>query len=136
MKYKCKITPENITELKENEIFCFGSNLCGRHGAGAAYTAFSQFNAKYGIGIGFTGQCFALPTKDESLNRLSVLDIKKWVDVLKSEILAMPDNQFLITKIGCGLAGYSVNEIAPLFKDFLQIENCSLPIDFINFLTK
>lgn len=134
MKHTCGITPENITELKSNEIFVFGSNLYGIHGAGAAKLAYDKFGAKWGLGVGMFEYTYALPTKDENIETLSLRRISECVKDLKAHVL-FSQYHFLITKVGCGLAGYTPEQIAPLFKDFLNITNCSLPIEFITILT-
>jgi hypothetical protein len=125
------ITKERITSLKPNEIFVFGSNLAGIHGSGAARTAHAKFGAQYGVGVGMTGQTYALPTKDRQINSLPINRIKKYVNDLRSFIVSNPQYHFIITKVGCGLAGFTPKQIAPLFKDFTNLSNISLPKDFI-----
>lgn len=132
---KCGVTPEVITDLKDNELFVFGSNLRGSHGAGAAYTAL-QWGAKDGVGEGISGQTYALPTKDHSIRTRHINDIYTSVIDLLMAVKAYPERHFLITKIGCGLAGLRIIDVAPLFRNFLDIENCSLPQEFIDFLTQ
>lgn len=104
-----------ITKLKQNEIFVFGSNLAGRHGAGAALMAKKRFGAANGIGEGMQGQCYAIPTKDQRLQVLPLDQIRKHV----MKFLDYADDQFefdyLVTEIGCGLAGYKPHQIAPFF---------------------
>lgn len=96
-------------------VFVFGSNLAGRHGAGAALFARRNRGARYGVGEGRTGNAYAIPTKDSALRTLALDDIaiyvRRFVQYAKlhSEIL------FQVTPIGCGLAGYSPAEIAPIF---------------------
>lgn len=132
-----KSSPAHITELKPNEIFVFGSNLSGIHGGGAAWLAHNKFGAVWGEGIGMTGRCYAIPTKSERIERtLRIDEIEPFV---KQFIIYAKDNRdqiFLVTEIGCGLAGYSPKYIAPLFKDAINIENIRLPQSFINILTK
>ena len=128
---KCKVTPENIEELFEDEIFVFGSNLAGFHGAGAARQAM-KWGAKYGICLGMEGSTYALPTKDKSITTLKLGSIRVYVNCLEMCIINNPDKHFLITKVGCGLAGYNVEQIAPLFSEFLKYINVSLPIEFIH----
>lgn len=125
-----EITPENITELALNEIFVFGSNLRGVHGAGAAKLAHTQFGARYEVGIGPTGNCYALPTKDYNVYTLPLNDIQDFIEDLEVFIIAHPDKKFLITKIGCGLAGYIPEQIAPMFKKISKLPNITLPRDF------
>lgn len=98
------------------EIFVFGSNLAGRHGAGAAKQAV-KYGARYGIGVGLQGDTYAIPTKDVNIKTLPLEDIKEFVDDF---VLFSEDNKyltFLVTRIGCGLAGYNDSDIAPMFVD-------------------
>ncbi len=103
--------------------FVFGSNLVGIHGKGAALTARTDYGAKIGVGVGFTGKSYAIPTKDKNLKVLPLLSIeryvKEFIKVTKTGIYC-----FYITPIGTGLAQYSHEEIAPMFK---EVENCWLP---------
>ena len=124
-----RTTPAYITELRDNEIFVFGSNLAGIHGAGAAKCALA-FGAKKGCGGGFAGRTFALPTKDWELNTLPIEGINKWVKSLLAWAVVCQENTFLVTPIGCGLAGYTPEEIAPLFRDAVELDNVHLPADF------
>jgi hypothetical protein len=124
-------TPEFIKLLKKKEIFVFGSNLGGFHGAGAAYDAREKFGAQLGVGVGFTGRSYAIPTKDSNLRTLPLEEIAKYVDKFLEETKEHPDKKFLVTKIGTGLAGYSSAEIAPLFKGAIDLENVYLPSEFI-----
>lgn len=113
---------DNMKEL----IFVFGSNLAGRHGKGAALTAYKQHGAVYGQGYGLQGNSFAIPTKDETLKTLSLSRIKKYVDSFISYAKLNPDLKFQVTRIGCGLAGYDDSDIAPMFKH--APDNCILPV--------
>ena len=127
-----RITPNNITELKENEIFVFGSNESGIHGAGAAKLAREKFGAILGQGYGLQGKSYAIPTKGPFAQyRLHVSDIRKYVDKFIEVSKERKDLTFLVTLVGCGLAGYEPNQIAHLFKDALKLENVYLPIEFI-----
>ncbi|MCF0075458.1 hypothetical protein LZD49_33575 [Dyadobacter sp. CY261] len=128
---ECGITPENITHLYDNEVFVFGSNLAGHHGAGAAKTAL-QWGAIPGKGEGLFGQTYALPTKDFNIITRDIPDIYSSVVSLRQCIQDNPDHHFLITKVGCGLAGLSIDEVALMFRGFLDIMNCSLPQEFID----
>ena len=124
-----KSSPDFITELKPNQVFVFGSNLAGIHGAGAALQAI-QFGAVRGVGVGLCGQTYAIPTKDKYINTLPLSGIRKYVDefircALHSEL------EFLVTPIGCGLAGYEPKDIAPMFKDCLDLDNVFLPKGFL-----
>jgi hypothetical protein len=118
-----------------SKIFVFGSNLAGRHGAGAALWARQNRGAVYGVGEGLTGQSYALPTKDEHIKTLSLRRIGEYVEYVGQFIdfaEQHPDLVFELTPIGCGLAGYSPEEIAPMFKKVPN--NVELPEVFINVL--
>lgn len=108
----------------------FGSNLAGRHGAGAALMAAKQFGAAYGIGVGRTGRCYAIPTKDANIRTLPLSIIQGHVSDFLNHALLNPWSTFLVTKIGCGLAGYSAKDIAPMFAG--ASENVHLPEEFIS----
>jgi ribosomal protein S27AE len=126
------VVEDNLIEaLNKNEIFVFGSNESGVHGRGAAKTAM-QFGAKYGVGIGLSGNTYALPTV-EKLNPYTVLPLEKIQTYINEFInFAKCHNEliFLVTEIGCGLAGLTVEEIAPMFKRAMNIDNIKLPIRF------
>jgi hypothetical protein len=100
----------------EKTIMVFGSNLAGRHGAGSAKHALTYFGAKYGQGFGLQGHAYGIPTKDENLNTLPVARIKQFVDKFLEFAWAHPNLAFHVVEIGCGLAGHSPKDIAPLFK--------------------
>ena len=106
-------------------IFVFGSNLAGRHGAGAALFARQKHGAIYGQGIGLQGNSYALPTKNMYIRTLPLQEIKKHVDVFIQFAKDNYEMVFQVTRIGCGLAGYSETQIAPMFKDAPM--NCILP---------
>lgn len=125
-----RYTPEIINELQDNEIFVFGSNLSGYHGAGAARQAM-QWGAIYGRGIGSQGNTYAIPTKSEGITRsLTIEEIKPYVEQFILYTSSWRELTFLVTKIGCGLAGYTVHDIAPLFKEVIGIPNIILPREF------
>jgi hypothetical protein len=110
------------------QIFVFGSNLAGIHGAGSAAEAYRNHGAVWGCGIGLQGDSYAIPTKDEFLDPMSVQRIAVHV---KNFIDCCNDNSsftFNVVAIGCGLAGYPPRDIAPLFKD--APANCILPNEF------
>lgn len=114
-------THQNISNLKnERFIFVFGSNVAGRHGAGAARVAVHNFGAEYGKGFGLYGQSFALPTKDENIETLPVPVIHAYVDGMINEAEQHKEYMFVLTEIGCGLAGYSADDIAPLFTKYIE----------------
>jgi len=129
-----KFTPDKITKLKKNQVFVFGSNEAGIHGAGAAKLAVEKFGAKMGMGYGLQGQSFGIPTKDTFIRTLSLDKIEFYIYSFLSEVMEYPDTEFLVTKIGCGLAGYSEEEIANLFKGKFIPENVILPESFFNII--
>ena len=104
-----------ITTLKDNEIFVFGSNLAGRHGAGAALQAKKQFGAKNGVGEGLTGMAYAFPTLGKKLEQLPMSSLQASRDKLYSKCAEHPKTRFLLTKVGCGLAGYPEADMKALF---------------------
>lgn len=106
-------------------IFVFGSNLAGRHGKGAALCARNKHGAEYGVGVGRTGNAYAIPTKDERIRTLPLESIAVYVKQFLDYAKAHPELEFQVTKIGCGLAGYQERDIAPMFKDAPL--NCQLP---------
>lgn len=110
-------------------MFVFGSNESGRHGLGAAKVAATHFGAIYGKGVGMQGRSYAIPTKDGKLRRLDLSVIQVYVEEFKKFAAANPHLTFLVTKIGCGLAGYEVADIAPLFQD--SPSNVVLPREFL-----
>ena len=104
-------TPENITELKPNEIFVFGSNAIGAHAGGAAKYAKDNFGAIEGIGQGLVGQTFAIDTMGRKER------IEEGAEMLRDTALRLPALTFYLTKVGSGIAGFTEAEISPLFKD-------------------
>jgi hypothetical protein len=113
------------------EIFVFGSNLAGRHGAGAALFAYRNHGAKYGHGIGLQGSSYAIPTKDFSIKTLPLDMISKHVDKFLKFVHEHQGMTFNVTRIGCGLAGYADSQIAPMFKGAPM--NCNLPEGWRNY---
>jgi len=105
-----------------DKIFVFGSNIAGRHGAGAASYAYKYLDAKWGVGEGLTGQCYAIPTKDHRVQSRSLEEVKKSVDIFISYAHNHPELTFQVTRIGCGLAGFKDSEIASMFAD--SPDNC------------
>lgn len=99
----------------KNAIFVFGSNLSGHHGAGAALTAYRLHGARHGVGFGLCGKSFAIPTKDRFIQTLSVPKIEKFVDAFLEFARGRPDLDFMVTRIGCGLAGLPDEQMADLF---------------------
>lgn len=131
---KAKITPKNIKKLNPGEVFVFGSNTAGRHGKGAAKLAYDKFGASYGQGFGLQGSSYAIPTLDSNLKQLSIEYIQDEVNAFKQIVEYRKDLHFLITPIGTGLAGFSIEEMAKLFVGFENFENISLPEEFINII--
>lgn len=125
-------SPENITSLAPNEIFVFGSNLAGRHGAGAALFAKKNFGAVNGICMGFQGRCYSVPTKDQRLVTLPLGAIGVYVGEFLKAAKFHAGLTFLVTEIGCGLAGFHPKEIAPLFFKYQIPKNVRLPQSFID----
>ena len=126
LMYDRAYTPERISELKENEIFVFGSNLAGAHGGGAARLAYKRFGAVWGEGVGLHGQTYAIPTMQGGVET-----IKPYVDAFIRFARAHSRLTFLVTRIGCGIAGFRDEEIAPLFTDAINVENIILPKEFV-----
>lgn len=124
--YNREYTPEIISKLNENEIFVFGSNLGGFHAGGAARAAHMRFGAVWGQGVGLQGQSYAIPTMHGGVEV-----IKPYVDEFISFAQSHPDLKFLVTRIGCGIAGFTASQIAPLFADAMEIDNIILPQDFV-----
>ena len=126
---KYQYTPENISRLEPNEIFVFGSNLEGRHMGGAARYACDKFGAIWGEGVGLYGQSYAIPTMHGGAGA-----IKPYVD----DFIAFAKNNanllFLVTPIGCGIAGLKAEEVAPLFLEAVEVENIVLPKSFMDVL--
>ena len=120
-----RYTPEIISELKDNEIFVFGSNLAGAHGGGAARAAFNKFGAVWGQGVGLQGQSYAIPTMHGGPEKIKPY-VYEFVEFAKNH----REYTFLVTKIGCGIAGFAIEEIAPLFADAVDVENIILPVEF------
>ena len=127
-----RTTPEFITSLEPNEIFVFGSNLKGMHGGGAAYIAYRKFGAIMGQGVGLQGQSYAIPTMQGGVET-----IRPYVDEFIQFAKEHPTLTFLVTRIGCGIAGFTDDgcgiagftddEISPLFKEAHEVENIVLP---------
>ena len=125
-----------ITSLMPNEIFVFGSNYAGRHGKGAALTALRKFGAKNGQGIGLMGQSYGIATKGRHLEVLSLLTIKAQIGKFLEFAYKHPELKFIVTPIGCGLAGYKLREIAPLFYYYKIPANVVMPDEFINVMKR
>jgi hypothetical protein len=124
-----RFTPDNIKELAPDEIFVFGSNLAGHHGGGAARVALDRFGAQWGQGEGIQGQSYAIPTMQGGVET-----IKPYVDRFLDLAYEWDQNTFLVTRIGCGIAGFTPEQIAPLFDRALDMYNVVLPRDFYDIL--
>jgi len=119
-----RITPEKITFLGPNKVFIFGSNSMGAHLSGAAKLAKDKFGAEEGVGYGVTGKCYAINTMS------GLKEIQKQIPDFITYASNNPQKTFLVTAIGTGIAGYSADEIAPMFADAVYIKNIHLPQSF------
>lgn len=127
--YNRPFAADRIDRLNPNEIFVFGSNLAGAHGGGAARIARLKFGAVMGQGVGLQGQSYAIPTMQGGVET-----IRPYVDEFVAFAQAHPALTFLVTRIGCGIAGFQDREIAPLFAAALQVPNILLPKPFVDVL--
>lgn len=129
------VTPSNIIELKANEIFVFGSNLDGLHKGGAARFAHEKLGAEWGIGVGPTGLCYAIPTVFLAKPAIPILTaIKHHVNDFIDYAIKHQDKTFLVTEIGCGIAGFKHEQIAPMFRPAMYSTNIALPQRFIEII--
>lgn len=117
-----RTTPEFITELQPGEIFVFGSNLQGMHAGGAARIAYNNFGAIWGQGVGLQGQSYGIPTMQGGVETVRPY-VNEFIQFAKDH----PELTFLVTRIGCGIAGFTDAEMAPLFEKAHNIENVILP---------
>jgi len=120
-----------IRHLESNDVFVFGSNLKGIHGAGASYQALN-WGAVWGVGVGYRGQTYAIPTKESPYKSLETEEIKPYVDEFISWCSKNTDKRILVTPIGCGLAYKTSKEMAPLFKECLNMSHVVLPKEFLD----
>lgn len=118
-------TPDKVVTLQLSEIFVFGSNLEGRHGGGAARVAYQKFGAVWGHGVGLQGRSYAIPTMQGGVET-----IKPYVDEFIEFAKTHQQYVFLVTRIGCGIAGFKDEEIAPLFEGAYNLDNVVLPESF------
>lgn len=136
MTVENRFTPEPLTSIPRGFMFVFGSNESGAHGAGAAAFAYDNCGAWYGQGVGPMNQCYAIPTKDWNVKTLPLdvvaMYISRFNAFTKMERKGAP--KFYVTKIGCGLAGFKAEQIAPLFKDIRHQENVWLPEEFVKII--
>lgn len=126
-----RISPDRIDSLAANEVFVFGSNLAGQHGAGAAHTALDKFGAVWGAGDGFMGRSYAIPTMHGGLDAIA-----PYVDRFIAFAKANPKLKFLVTRIGCGIAGFTDAQMASLFVEAVNVENIYLPQSFWDAIEK
>lgn len=124
--YSPRVSNDRIDHLEENEIFVFGSNADGFHNGGAAGYAMRNFGAVWGQGEGLQGQSYAIPTMG------GFEEMCEAIERFASFAAEHPELRFLVTRIGCGVAGYSIRQVAPLFKRCIPLENVALPSDFWN----
>lgn len=126
-----KYTPENITHLDRDDIFVFGSNLAGQHYGGAARIAYEKFGAIMGQGVGLQGQSYAIPTMQGGVET-----IKPYVDEFIDLAREWDQNTFYVTRIGCGIAGFTDEQIAPLFDEARDLYNVRLPESFVKIIDR
>src|SRR5690554_5741696 len=131
MSMNKRVTPDYISDLKENEIFVFGSNLEGEHGGGAARTAREKFGAIWGQGTGLQGQSYGIPTMHGGVEEIQPF-VEEFIDFAAEH----PEFTFLVTRVGCGIAGFHDTEMAPLFARAGEVENIYLPESFWNIISE
>lgn len=124
-------TPENIQELGQDEVFVFGSNLQGMHMGGAAQVAYKKFGAVMGQGVGMQGQSYAIPTMQGGVET-----IKPYVDEFIDLAREWDQTTFYVTRIGCGIAGFTDEQIAPLFDEAYDLYNVRLPKSFSDIIER
>lgn len=116
---------------QNGEVFVFGSNLAGIHGAGAAKVARDQFGAPLGAGMGLMGKAYAIPTKNLKVETLILWKVQVFIEQFIAFTNVFDDMHFFVTRVGCGLAGYKDEQIAPLFKG---AKNCSFAEEWRKYL--
>ncbi len=116
-----RVASDRIANLDDNEIFVFGSNIQGMHGGGAAWYANRNFGAEWGVGEGLTGRTYALPTMEGEAS------MQKAIENFTECARRHPELTFLVTAVGCGIAGYTPQEVAPYFSEASKLENVWLP---------
>ncbi len=119
-----RVASDRIAELGEGEIFVFGSNIQGMHGGGAAWVANQKFGAQWGVGEGLTGRTYALPTMEGEAS------MRRAVERFTACAKEHPELTFLVTAVGCGIAGYTPQQVAPMFRAAAALENVYLPMVF------
>jgi hypothetical protein len=128
-----KIASNNIQSLLPNQVFVYGDNEAGIHGAGAAKIAYEKFGAKWGQ-YRFNGQAYGIPTKSAGFRVLTIPEIKLHVDTFLLFVKDRPDLEFLLTEVGCGFSGFKPEDIAPLFYEAINLPNLAFPQRFIDVL--
>lgn len=136
MEIERRTSSSRITKLEKNEVFVFGSNLEGNHESGAARTAFLRWGAKEGIAEGHEGQSYAIPTREDvdgtKLDKNTIQEsVDRFIDYCKQH----PELDFHVVCIGCGSAGFEVDDIAPMFEKALEVDNILLSTTFTDYLT-
>lgn len=119
-----RVTDEKVDSLAENEVFVFGSNYAGRHNGGAARAALHRFGAIYGRGVGPQGQSYAIPT--DCMPQIMSEAVIEFIQYAQDH----PEKRFLVTAIGCGHAGYTAQQVAPLFRNAVNVSNICMPLEF------
>lgn len=120
------LTPERITKLSRCEIFVFGSNVQGEHMGGATKIAYEKFGAEWGVGDGPTGRCYAIPTMHGGLE-----DIRPYAEKFIEYAKEHPRNRFLLTRVGCGIAGFKDIDMSQLFRKAVDIPNIAVPKEWL-----
>ena len=125
-----RFTPENITELAPNEVFVFGSNMNGNHAGGAARVAVEKFGAIMGQAEGQQGQSYAIPTLDKNMDKVSISELEESIHRFSLYAEEHPEQTFYVTKIGCGIAGFAIDDLVAIFKKRTFGSNVILPREF------
>lgn len=133
-----RITPEKLTVLNRNDVVLIGTNESGIHGAGIADHAYKNWGAVMGQGFGAMGQCFGLPTKDWEIVSLDPHIINQYVQryIVWTQLRQNKKRTHYVTQVGCGLAGFTPEEIAPMFAECIDMKNIWLPESFIDVIGK
>ncbi len=124
-----RFCPEKVEQLSNCEIFVFGSNIEGFHMGGAARVAYEKFGAEWGVGDGPTGRCYAIPTMHGGLE-----DIRPYAKKFIAYAKAHPMKRFMLTRVGCGIAGFKDSDMAQLFEDALEIPNIAYPRKWLPYM--
>ena len=124
-----RVTPEKVNKVRNNEIYVFSSNLQGLHNDGTARIAFQRYGAVMGQSVGLQGKCYAIPTLQGEPNI-----VRPYVDELLEFVKQHPEQTFIVTKIGTDIAGYTPQDIAPMFKKAVWMKNVRLPQEYWDIL--